>query len=62
MKILNKLLYRFTKKYCFEQMIKDENLTVNKKCGGRVGGDNTTDFLSYDCLECEYFDENLFRK
>lgn len=62
MKILNKLLYRFTKKYCFEQTIKDGNVTENKKCGGRVGGDKLTDFLSYDCIDCKYFDTKLLKR
>ena len=50
------------KESCFERMTKDGNITVNKKCGGRVGGDNRTDFLSYDCMDCVYFDDELFRK
>lgn len=61
MNIIKKLIYRFSKEYCFDKMIKDGNVTVNKKCGGMVGGDNTTDFLSYDCLDCEYFDKSLFK-
>ena len=49
------------KESCFERMIKDGNITVNKKCVGRVGGDNHTDFLSYDCMNCVHFDDELFR-
>lgn len=62
MSILKRLFHNFSKESCFERMTKDGNITVNKKCGGRVGGDNRTDFLSYDCMDCVYFDDELFRK
>ena len=53
----------FSKEYCYNRMIKDGNFNKkNKKCNGRVGGDNATNYLSYDCMVCKYFDENLFRK
>lgn len=62
MKILNKLLYRFTKKYCFEQMIRDGNVTENKKCGGVYGGDKLTNYLNYSCIDCKYFDDEVLRQ
>lgn len=61
MKILNKLLYRFSNDYCFDRMIEDGNVTKNKRCGGKVGGDETTGFLSCNCYDCKYFDNDLLR-
>jgi hypothetical protein len=56
-----KILYRFSKKYCFDRMIKDGNITKNNKCGGMCGGDKHTNHLSYSCVDCKYLDDNLLK-
>ena len=54
MKLMKKLLFRFSKDYCFDQMIKSDNITLNKKCCGMVGGDRQSNYLSYSCIGCKY--------
>ena len=28
-------------------------------CGGRLGGDKGTDYLSYDCIDCKYYEMRI---
>jgi hypothetical protein len=62
MNISRKILKLFLKDGCFETMIKEGNLTENNRCGGICGGDKHTNYLSYACVDCKNFDEELFRK
>lgn len=65
MKILNKLKYikyRFSKRYCFDEMCNTGNVTKNKKCGGLCGGDKQTNYLNYSCIDCNYLDNEVLRK
>lgn len=61
MNILKKLMFRFSKEYCFDRMIKAGNVTKNKRCGGLCGGDKQTNYLNYSCVDCKYLDDNLIR-
>lgn len=61
MNILKKLMFRFSKEYCFDRMIKVGNVTKNKRCGGLCGGDKQTNYLNYSCVDCKYLDDNLIR-
>ena len=62
MNLIKKLIFRFSKEYCFDQMIKCGSITENKKCGGMVGGDRQSNYLSYSCVDCKYFDKSLFKQ
>lgn len=33
-----------------------------KCCGGRVGGDKYTEYLSYDCVDCPYLEIDYTQK
>ena len=32
-----------------------QGLAVFEMCQGKVGGDRTTEYLSYECIDCPYF-------
>lgn len=51
----------FTSYYdkCYEDM-KNRGDTVFGTCCGQSGGDKYTDYLSYSCVNCPYFDK-LFK-
>lgn len=51
-----KKIFLYNYDNCFLNHIEDFNLDKNKKeCPGSFGGDRSTGFLSYECLDCPYF-------
>lgn len=44
---------------CYEDM-KNRGDTIFGTCCGQSGGDKYTDYLSYSCIDCPYFN-NLFK-
>lgn len=53
-KLVNRIKWRFSKESCYDQMEK-QGLAVLEMCQGKVGGDSTTEYLSYECIDCPYF-------
>lgn len=31
-------------------------------CSGQMGGDYETEYLSYSCMDCPYFDISIYKK
>lgn len=46
---------------CYEEMENRGN-AVFGMCSGQMGGDYETEYLSYSCLDCSYFDISVLKK
>lgn len=53
-----KIRYRLSRDYCYDEMERSGNALLNA-CGGVVGGDRHSAYLSYDCIGCPYFVEGF---
>ena len=51
---ITKILYSWSKQECYDEMEK-RGYAVFGMCGGQVGGDYYTEYLSYECVDCPYF-------
>lgn len=54
----------FTEPYhdkCFKEFKKSHPETKDK-CGGAVGGDRHSNYLSYECIDCPYFNEEIWNR
>lgn len=50
-----RLKYKFSKECCYHEM-ELRDFASGKRCGGLMGGDRFTDYLSYSCVDCPYLD------
>lgn len=46
---------------CYEEMESQGN-AVFGMCGGQMGGDYETEYLSYSCINCPYFNISILKK
>lgn len=53
-----KIRYRLSRDYCYDEMERSGDALLNC-CGGVVGGDMHSLYLSYDCIGCPYFVEGF---
>lgn len=53
-----KIRYRLSRDYCYDEMERSGDALLNC-CGGVVGGDRHSLYLSYDCIGCPYFVEGF---
>ena len=59
-KIFKNIKYSFSKECCYDEM-KERGYAAEGKCGGLMGGDKWTEYLSYSCVGCPYLDMNYER-
>ena len=52
--LYKKIRYRLSRDYCYEKMKRSGHAFLNC-CGGQMGGDKYTEYLSYDCVDCPYY-------
>lgn len=41
-------------KWCYNHYVDESYLNDDGTCGGMVGGDIHTEYLSYSCIDCPY--------
>lgn len=51
---IKRIKYVLSRDACYEDMRK-RGYAFFQCCGGRVGGDKYTEYLSYDCVDCPYY-------
>lgn len=50
---IDTIRYRMSRDHCYK-MMEDRGIAVFGMCGGVVGGDRYTEYLSYECVDCPY--------
>lgn len=53
-KWIKRMIYKSSKQYCYD-MRESEGIAVFGNCCGVVGGDRSTGYLAYSCVDCPYF-------
>lgn len=48
---LKQIRYNWSLESCYKSM-EDQGIAVFGMCGGVVGGDRSTEYLSIDCIDC----------
>lgn len=56
--ILTKLGYLISHDKCYSEMEKKGKAVFNCCCGV-TGGDSTTNYLNYDCINCKYLSKQI---
>ena len=51
--LIEKIKYYFSHKFCYDDMER-QGRAVFGMCGGLVGGDFNSGYLSYHCMDCPY--------
>ena len=52
--LIEKFNYLISKQECYDEMER-RGLAVRESCEGVVGGDSSTEYLNYSCIDCPYF-------
>lgn len=52
--LIERIKLRWSKEQCYKNM-EGHGIAAFGMCGGHVGGDKNTGYLSYDCIDCPYF-------
>lgn len=47
---------------CYMELDKEKMLETNGKCKGLAGGDRYSNYLSYECIDCPYFNEEIWNR
>lgn len=53
--LFQKIKYNFSSECCRDEMI-ERGYADTEHCGGFMGGDKSSGYLSYSCLGCPYLD------
>lgn len=53
-RVIEKIKYYFSHEACYNDMER-QGIAVFGMCSGITGGDNNSEYLSYQCMDCPHF-------